>query len=98
MRPVDTQKSTVAGPRPWRFGPRELPDASAAWQLEQFNSNKARPGATYALGGRWYVMVAVALVADFNAALAGGVVAWADAPAVSSPTTATPATRRPGNK
>src|SRR6202166_4886984 len=28
MRPVDTQKSTVAGPRPWRFGALSVPVAS----------------------------------------------------------------------
>ena len=41
----------------------------------------------------------VALSADFDATLAGGVAAWeADAPDVSSPTTATPATRSPGSR
>ena len=73
MRPVDTQKSTVAGPSPWRLGARSVPEASAPWQLEQFSSNRVWPGAMYELGGRWYVIVLLAaLVADFNATLAAG--------------------------
>ncbi len=41
----------------------------------------------------------VALSADFDADVAGGVAAPdADAPDVSSPTTATPATRSPGSR
>ncbi len=51
IRPVDTQKSTVAGPRPCRFGALSVPDTSAPWQLEQFNSNRVWPGAMYELGG-----------------------------------------------
>ena len=45
------------------------------------------------------IALAVALSADFDASLAGGVAAWdTEAPDVSSPTTATPATRSPGNR
>src|SRR5580704_17463052 len=81
MRPVDTQKSTVAGPRPWRLGARSVPDASAPWQLEQFSSNRVCPAPMYELGGRWYVMVSLAaLIADFSATLAAR---GAGAPAVA---------------
>ena len=45
MRPVDTQKSTVEGPRPCRFGALSVPVASTPWQLEQFSSNRDWPGA-----------------------------------------------------
>src|SRR5580658_9780171 len=41
MRPVDTQKSMVAGPRPTRFGPRSVPTALVPWQLEQNSSKRA---------------------------------------------------------
>ncbi len=78
IRPVDTQKSTVAGPSPWRFGARSVPEASAPWQLEQFNSNRVCPGAMYELGGRWYVTVLLAArVAEFKAAFVSDVAAGA---------------------
>ncbi len=128
MRPVETQKSTVAGPSPCRFGARSVPEASAPWQLEQFSSNRLWPGAMYELGGKWYVTALLsALVADLSTSLALGtgagsvvdgtvvdgtvvegtvvegtvVEVWPPvkprAP-LSSPTTATPATRRPGSR
>src|SRR5579883_3066421 len=46
MRPVDTQKSMVAAPRPSRFGPRVEPSAPSPWQLEQFSANRVRPRGT----------------------------------------------------
>ena len=54
MRPVDTQKSTVAGPRPWRFGARSVPDgvdavAARAVQLEQRLARRD-------VGARWQVV------------------------------------------
>ena len=45
IRPVDTQKSTVPAPNPWRFGPRAVPDASLPWQEAQLASYRAWPGA-----------------------------------------------------
>ena len=43
IRPVVTQKSTVAGPTPTGTGPPCVPWASAPWQLEQFCSKSAWP-------------------------------------------------------
>ena len=49
MRPVETQKSTVAAPTPCRFGPMVAwpsgftPLASLPWQLEHVSSNSSRP-------------------------------------------------------
>ncbi len=50
IRPVDTQKSTVPAPSPWRLGARVVPRASGPWQLEQLAANSAWPGASNALG------------------------------------------------
>ena len=51
IRPVDTQKSTVPAPRPWRLGARVVPEAPRApWQLEQLAANRAWPGAIEGLG------------------------------------------------
>ncbi len=57
MRPVLTQKSTVAAPTPCRFGPMVAPPvgvtplATLPWQLEQVWANSRRPADTNAWGG-----------------------------------------------
>ena len=43
MRPVTTQKSTVAGPTPTRLGAAVVPSASLPWQLAQFWAKSASP-------------------------------------------------------
>ena len=57
MRPVLTQKSTVAAPTPCRFGPMvawpsgPTPLASLPWQLEQVWANSRRPAEMNDWGG-----------------------------------------------
>ena len=57
MRPVLTQKSTVAAPTPCRFGPMvacpsgPTPLASLPWQLEQVWAKSRRPAAMNDCGG-----------------------------------------------
>src|SRR5437764_6845867 len=50
IRPVDTQKSTVAAPSPTRLGPRSVPWAFSPWQLEQLLTNNGRPTLESAAG------------------------------------------------
>src|SRR3984957_19878155 len=40
MRPVESQKSIVPAPRPWRSGAIDDPVAVVPWQLEQFCSKR----------------------------------------------------------
>ena len=62
MRPVLTQKSTVAAPTPCRFGPMvagpsgPTPLASLPWQLEHVCANSSWPAAMSDCGGLAYVM------------------------------------------